>query len=941
MSFQFFQMFARPVWLPPSGARTALATAIVWLCGLLAIATSHADQGPPPADDGSSAAGNVQRVISSATDAEKDLLLEARSIQPRTVVALSESVTTAQAIRRARNYLAAWHGKTSEDGLPEATELAAVTKELTELQERFLTLYHAHYGNRASAALAVRMKIKETPPLVPVTEEAVRLSQDVDARAAVRVAFMRDLLAGHNRCQALLQNLREQLVDLQRGAGVGGQLPEFNPTPAFVDKTPASILPDGTVTGIVMTVQGLLDHPGTDVLRGDYTCGMYEAYISSDTGSGDAWKPKYIENQAFDPNYTLDPMAINARYGRKTQIIVPCSVQSWTFCPADWFRKHSHLELSRPDAPQEYTGSWLWSLDLYQPAVREMLEGYLKRVGERHRGNPSVLMYTTAWESSLTSCEPGHADYRYAYWPSGGRTEAGLAAFRQHLAKKYGSIGPLNSTWGSSHASFDGISLPVDSIKSPEAERKRLTDALYQGRADPAYYEFHSFLLESYADYLAWCYQQLKQADPTHAISVSPTYGEMDGYLTTACDAFRWADDVCDLFGSELTDSFQEVYTYSVHRATGKTTQMLECVWNSPSNRSFPPEVDVQAAGRLNLWRMVAWGRRVLGLYGMGDTYGGYANNNMMVLESDYSLLRLGAGIVPAMKRKLRSMEDVWLHKKIIEPQIAVLQSRTSRICEWPWNQRVFAYRNFHKLLQGQNYHYAFVPEEFVLSDREDLSDYQVLVLPLVTQMPRGLTEKILPWVDSGGTLILGGVAGVFTPFGKPDGRLMQELFGDCTFERTGDLTWKITSSRLRTGVEAVDGDGQVLLTSYGNGQALLTADVGQPVARGGLAPDQPAGREILRLLDSHVKRPAWASGTPLEIVMHEGGDRMHLTLINPDLYSEARATIHLAGTYRLAVDRGIERGFAVPLRKEGAGQAFDIVLAHGEGTMIDLLREE
>ena len=850
-------------------------------------------------------------------------------------------MATAQGIRRARNYLAAWHGETSEDGLPEAAELAAVTKELAELQERFLTLYHAHYGNQASAALAVRMKIKETPPLVPVTEEAVRLSQDAAARAAARRTFMRDLLAGHNRCQALLQNLREQLVKLQQDAQAVGQLPEFNPTPAFVDKTPASILPDGTVTGIVMTVQGLLDHPGTDVLRGDYTCGMYEAYISGDTGSGDAWKPKYIENQAFDSNYALDPMTINARYGRKTQIIVPCSVQSWTFCPADWFRKHSHLELSRPDAPQEYTGSWLWSLDLYQPAVREMLEGYLKRVGERHRGNPNVMMYTTAWESSFTSCEPGHADYRYAYWPSGGRTEAGLAAFRQHLAKKYDSIDPLNSTWGTRYTSFDGIPLPIDVIKSPEADRKQITDSLYQGRADPAYYEFHSFLLESYADYLAWCYQQLKKADPTHAISVSPTYGEMDGYLTTACDAFRWADDVCDVFGSELTDSFQEVYTYSVHRATGKTTNILECVWNGPSNRSFPSEADVQAAGRLNLWRMVAWGRRVLSLYGIGDTYGGYANNNMMVLESDYNLLRLGAGIVPAMKRKLRSMEDVWLHKKIVEPQIAVLQSRTSRICEWPWNLRVFGYRNFHKLLQGQNYHYAFVPEEYVLSGRENLDNFRVLVLPLVTQMPPGLTEKILPWVNSGGTLIIGGVAGAFTPFGKPDGRLMQEIFGDLTCERTGDLTWKITSSKLRPGVQEVDGGGQVLLASYGSGQALLTADAGQPYDPGTLAADQPAGREILKLVENRVERLAWARGSGVEIVAHEGDEQLHLTLINPDLDSEARATIHLAGTYRLAVDRGIERGFAVPLRKEGAGQAFDIVLAHGEGTMISLQRKE
>ena len=907
------------------------------------ITTARADQGPPPEDDGSSAANSaeLQRINSNATGAEKDLLLQARALQPRTVVALSESLATAQAIRRARGYLATWQGKTPTGELPAAKQLATLTKELADLQQRFLTLYHAHYGNEASAALAVRLKIKQTPPLVPVSAEAAQLSQDAAGRAAARRSLLGDLLAARNRSEALLQNLREQLVDLQQGAAASGQLPEFSPTPAFADKISASILPDGTVTGIVMTVQGLLDQPGTEVLRADYTCGMYEPYISGDTGGGGAWKPNYVENPAFDPDYTLDPMAINARFGRRTQIIVPCSVQSWTFCPADWFRKNSHLELSRADAPKEYNGSWLWSLDLFHPAVREMLEPYLQRVGERHRGNPNVMMYTTAWESSLTSCEPGHADYRYAYWPSGGRSEAGLAAFRQHLAETYGSIDKLNSTWRAKYASFDSIPLPIDAIKGPEAERKRHTDALYEGRADPGYYEFHNFLLKSYGDYLAWCYKTLKKADPTHAISVSPTYGEMDGYLTTACDAFRWADDVCDVFGSELTDSFQEVYTYSVHRATGKTTNILECIWNGPSNRSFPPEADVQSAGRLNLWRMVAWGRRVLALYGTTDTYGGYANNNMMVLESDNSLLRLGAGIVPVMKRKLRSMEDVWLHKEIVEPQIAVLQSRTSRICEWPWNQRVFAYRNFHRLLQSENYHYAFVPEEHVVSGRENLENFRVLVLPLVAQMPPGLTQKILPWVQAGGTLIVGGVAGAYTPFGQSDGRLMQEIFGDIEYERAGDMAWRITPRKLRAGVEPLGDDGQVLLGNYGKGSVLLAADCGQAYKLGALGSDQPAGREILKLLKNRVPRLAWASGAGLEIIAHEDGDQLHLTLINPDVYSEARATIHLAGSYRLAVDRGIERGFAVPLRKEHSGQAFDIVLAHGEGTMIDLVKGE
>ena len=63
----------------------------------------------------------------------------------------------------------------------------------------------------------------------------------------------------------------------------------------------------------------------------------------------------------------------------------------------------------------------------------------------------------------------------------------------------------------------------------------------------------------------------------------------------------------------------------------------------------------------------------------------------------------------------------------------------------------------------------------------------------------------------------------------------------------------------------------------------------------------------------------------------------MYVILINPSPRTAAEARIHLAAHYRLAVDRGIEGGFVVPLRVEGGHQVFDISLAPGEGTLIQL----
>lgn len=70
-------------------------------------------------------------------------------------------------------------------------------------------------------------------------------------------------------------------------------------------------------------------------------------------------------------------------------------------------------------------------------------------------------------------------------------------------------------------------------------------------------------------------------------------------------------------------------------------------------------------------------------------------------------------------------------------------------------------------------------------------------------------------------------------------------------------------------------------------------------------------------------------------MVLRQGEGRVHMTLINPDVKRTARVTIHLARRCHLAVDHGIERGFAVPLRDDDRDQEFDIMLASGEGTLI------
>ena len=336
------------------------------------------------------------------------------------------------------------------------------------------------------------------------------------------------------------------------------------------------------------------------------------------------------------------------------------------------------------------------------------------------------------------------------------------------------------------------------------------------------------------------------------------------------------------------------------------------------------------------MWRLVSWGRTVIGLYGIEDTYGGAAHNNMGVFEAGYHILRRSAGVIEPLKRKLRSMEDVWLDSPVAEPKIAVLKPSVSQICAWPTGGHPDAVlrvcHNIHSLLYGRNYHYAFVPEEYVLSGRDDLSGYSVVVLPYATHFPPGLAGKLLAWVESGGTLIAAGVAGEFTPYGKHDGALMAAVFGKIGAMPWGDLLWNLDATHLRPEVKTLGPDYPgILLADHGKGRVLMAASAKD------LGPGGPAAETFYQLVDAAAPRGAWAEGDPVGMNVRRGDGVMHVTLYNPNIKKPARATIHLAGPHAIAIDRGIEGGMPVPLRKEAAGRAFDIRLAPGEGTVVQV----
>ena len=837
-------------------------------------------------------------------EAEKQSLLEAGGPQAEAVVLLNEALLVAEGMRRARRYLAAVSPRdTKHDGSANRA-LREAEAQLRRLEDRFLVLYHA-YGHSSPSG-------RGEP--APVSEAAKRLMESDAARTRELNAFLAQVGDVRAHMKTVLQSVRLQSSELLRRARRRRYAKGARPTPRFEDKPPATVRADGTTTGIVYGTPFELDgRPALRPLGIDCLNGVYEKY---------------------DTDHEVSPLKRAAAAGRTAQVIVPCAVGGNCYCEAPWFVKNRDEPITRLSAPEQYNGMWMWALDFYHPLVRDMLKSYLTRIGKRYVDDPRVAMYTTAWEARL--CESGGT---WGKWTSGGRTPAANEAFREYLRDEFGSITHLNEAWGSEYETFDAIEPPVDVHNGPQPGRGELVAALTSGACPALYYEYNRFLADSYADYLAWCYRYLKEADPNTPVSVSPSHGLLDGYLCNARDSFLWAEKACDLYGSETHSPMEEVFHYSIQRLLNRTTGILEYIWNGPENWSNPSEDVTRAAAQRNLWQMVGFGRSFIGLFGPQDTYGGSSYNNMLVYESGYHLLRSSAGVLGAMKRRLRSMEDVWFGAPVIEPKIAMLKPSTSQICAWPWEIVTTVSQNLHSVLHGSNYHYAFVPEEYVLDGRDSLDRYTVLVLPYATHFPPGLTERILPWVEGGGTLVISGIAGGFTQYGQRDGALMKALFGDFSYATWfidgvgGDHKWQLGIEKLRPRVRDLGSNvAEILLAEYGKGKALLVA------RHDDLRPGGEAVSMMRELLDAAARRIAWFEGGEVSMVLRQGKTRVHLVLVNPSSSKAVTGEVQLRVPCRSAVDRGIEGGFPIPLQQHIGTRSFPLTLGPGVGTVVELV---
>ncbi|PWU17482.1 MAG: hypothetical protein C5B50_11330 [Verrucomicrobia bacterium] len=568
-------------------------------------------------------------------------------------------------------------------------------------------------------------------------------------------------------------------------------------------------------------------------------------------------------------------------------------------------------------------------LNIWNPRARDYLEDYCEAQGRALRDDPFLVCYDyTAEPHPFGSQPPGQPQYS-------GYNASAIRAFRDYLKNKFQSISSLNQAWHSNYSAFDSISPPADPYISPPE------------KATPLSYEFELFRCHSHM--LLWksLYDAYRKGDPVKPI-VANAGMFMSGWPVEALDSWQlqksgamdWVDMHMNNFWPNLPE---QIYLYSLCRLSGKIPVQFEYVWTFPRTGPLDDssESDFRAACQASVWRNLVWGKKALVFFDFYYDWPAY-HNAFFNRDLGYSILRPSACVVPVTKRKALRFNDILMQTEIANPPIVILQPTASILNSPPQHpNQNFSYhttvagKQVHDLLFPRNYPFLYVPEEAVL-DGYSLSQHKVVILPQAPYLPEKVTDRLLTWIKSGGTLISLGLPGLWNPYGHDDLRLVSQTFGQtrAADRQPGHWIWQWelvkTNSSVTEQIYNEKGHLTAASAHFVKGRVLIST-----------GPFDSANLQALfyRVLDQSIgAKPASCDRNLFELVLRkENHGQQYLFVLNPHTRDSREDRISVQGKFARCVDLGIGSGIPMPVTVEHAETSFRLRLYPGEGTVISL----
>ena len=514
--------------------------------------------------------------------------------------------------------------------------------------------------------------------------------------------------------------------------------------------------------------------------------------------------------------------------------------------------------------------------------------------------------------------------------------------FQDLLTAKFGGIDKLNRSWGSGYPTFADISLPT----------KTMFDAMQETDL-PLIYEYRKYRKHCYSTLIEKVYAAVKRgADFPVATSIARDY--MNGNSLDPWDSLRVAK-VTDVEthhhcaeGGPRQDAIN-VYHQSLARYAGtKKCGSDEYYPTNPLGLSWRWQEDpfvLYSHTARNIWKDLASDYALLYLwwtYQHGDRrdayrQGAYAyRSGVTLLDEYYSVLSL------LQKRLADGCHDALFETRKVLPAVAVLAPFDATMVCWPDARIMHEGYLTHNFLAANQWEYEYVPEQLVTAGEEPLTDFKALLVPYTLWAREQSQQRLLKWVEGGGTLIAIGPYGYWDEYGRKSGTLIEACFGELPIEpaRGRDRwTFRLTEdalpvSRSISVESARNGECRLISVKHGKGKVYLTTDTT-------LNTLPVEAKRILNdaLLQSTGFPRAYCAHRNFSLYTRENPEtrERYLIAVNEDTRARMEDTVTVLGEYPRPVDVACPGGFPARARVGAGYTTLSLSLAPGEGTILCL----
>ncbi|HJN18259.1 MAG TPA: beta-galactosidase [Armatimonadota bacterium] len=386
------------------------------------------------------------------------------------------------------------------------------------------------------------------------------------------------------------------------------------------------------------------------------------------------------------------------------------------------------------------------SVNIFHPEVRRQLQRFMTALGEHYRDNANVLCYELFEEPALVLSDPKPEPGGALSRQPAGYSDAARDAFCRWLSAKHETIDALNESWGAEHESFDVIEPP--------------TKLAGEGMNAAAVGDFSRFRNESHAEFFAGLVAALQVADPVHA--VVPQYLPMFyANRSSGNDPFLMGDAGWDFHATHdwpgQGPAWETAVTYSAAHWAGVALWNEEYIWSNWIRREQGEEA-LWAGTRSGVWRQFAWGKRALELFsweaGWETEFEGDWNNGLLNREADLVIPRLAVSAFPHLARKLDRLAPMVYASEIVNDGLGMLVPTATLLSDENEHSVIWWAEKMTRVLMERHWKPLFFPEGMVLDGRVDLAQFRVIVVPPSPLLTDGMPERLLSWVDAGGSLV-------------------------------------------------------------------------------------------------------------------------------------------------------------------------------------------